>query len=175
MVRKYIFILLFLYPYLLFAQDNNYLSLLIELDDYIENNFVSPFYTKNVKFLNDNLYGFGFKKNPFTNDIFFSNSGIISCDSDENIYSMDDGIIMEIGYNGSNIFILVKYNEIEIYYHCVSPININEGDKIEKRQLIGRISSPYYSYGPALIVKIKYKNQYFDPYFLLYNIIIYGD
>ena len=172
-MKKHVLFLLILFPYLLFAQDREYMSLLIEFDNYITNNFVSSFFSKNVKFINDNYNGFGFKRNIFTNNIRFSDSGTILCNIDEEIYSMVNGIIMEIGFNEPGQFILIKYDEIYVYYYCVNPININEGDIIEKQQLIGRISSPYYSFGPALIMKIFYKNHYFDPYFLLYNIICY--
>ncbi|MDR2922772.1 MAG: M23 family metallopeptidase [Treponema sp.] len=174
MLRKHIFVLLFIFiPLISFAQDTKYMSLLKEVDYYITNNFISPFLNKDIRFINDNYWGFGFKRGIFTNNIIFSNSGVILCNIDENIYSMDDGIIIEIGYNEPGVFILVKHNEIYVYYYCVIPNGVNEGDTIKKGQLLGRISSPYYSIGPSLILKIKYKDYFFDPYFLLYGIIDY--
>ena len=175
MKKRIIFIVLCIFSNILFAQNNDYISLLRDIDLYISSNFVSPFFTKDIKFLNDYYFGFGFKRDPFTNHIRFSNSGIILCNIDENIYSMDNGIIMEIGYNESGRFVLVKYNEIEVYYYGIEPININIGDSIEKKQIIGKIAPPYRSYGPAIILKIKYKDCYFDPYFLLYYIVLYRD
>lgn len=174
MNKVVVFIIFFFFSHNLFSQDD-YILLLSEIDSYVTDNFVSPFRTKNVMFLNDNYTGFGYKKNPFSGTVWFSYSGYIFCNNYEHIYSMADGIILEIGYNDTGRFVLIKHNEIEVYYFNVSPMNINEGDTIEKGQLIGRINPPYINHHPALLLKIKYKNYFFDPYFLLEYIILHRE
>jgi hypothetical protein len=169
---KCIFVLLF-FPFTVFAQCDNYVSLLKEADNYISNNFISPFLNKDIKFIHDSYWGFGFKRDIFTNDIRFSNFGVILCNVDEHIYSMDDGIVVEIGYDEDGFFVLIKYDEIYVYYYRVDDVNIKEGDTIEKGKLIGKIKRSYQSIGPLLILKIKYKDYYFNPYFLLDRIVYY--
>jgi hypothetical protein len=159
----------------IFSQENDaHLALLNELNVLVNNNFVSPFMNKDIRFINDNYWGFGYKKYIFTGQIRFSNTGVILCNMDENIFSMTDGIITKIGFDENiNRIIVIKYGEIEIHYIMVQAININEGDIIEKGQFIGKITSPYYSRGPALELRLKYKTEYFDPYLFLYEIIMY--
>ncbi|GHV54609.1 hypothetical protein AGMMS49579_15510 [Spirochaetia bacterium] len=177
MLKKLVYIIIFInISSNIFSQeDNNYLSLLKEFNDYVNENFISPFDNNNINFINDNYFGFGFKKNPFTNDIVFQYYSIFGCNIDENIYSMTDGIIINIDYKYDlGITITLKNNDLEINYILVKPININEGDIVKKGQLIGRITSPYFSYGPALLLRIEYKKYFFDPYLLLYEIIKYN-
>jgi murein DD-endopeptidase MepM/ murein hydrolase activator NlpD len=159
----------------IFSQENdNYLLLLNEFNNLVNNNFISPFRNNDVRFVNNIYWGFGYERNIFSGQIRFSNIGVILCNTDEDIYSMTDGIITKIGYDENNSkLIIIQYGEIEIHYLLVEAININEGDIIERGQLIGKISSPYYSRGPALGLRLKYKTEYFDPYLFLYEIIIY--
>jgi hypothetical protein len=176
MLRKHIFISLLFFPLILFAQDNNYVLLLREVDTYIKNNFISPFLNRDIKYINNNYWGFGFKRDIFTDHIIFSNVGVILCNINESIYSMDDGIVIEIGYESSKgSFILIKHNEIYVYYYRIILNNINERDIIKKGQLLGKLIPSYQSIGPLFFIKIKYKEYFFDPYFLLFNIIYYYD
>jgi hypothetical protein len=175
MAKKFLLIIAFLsiLTNISSQENDNYLLLLNELNNLVNNNFVSPFKNNNVEFINNNYWGFGYKKHIFTGQIRFNNFGVILCNINEEIYSMTDGIIIKIGYNeNSDRIIVIKYGEIEIYYLLVQAININEGDIIKRGQLIGKITSPYYSRGPTLELKIKYKEEYFDPYLLLFNIIM---
>jgi murein DD-endopeptidase MepM/ murein hydrolase activator NlpD len=161
----------------IFSQENdNYLVLLNELNSLVNNNFISPFRNNDVRFINDNYWGFGYKRNIFTGQIKFSNIGVILCNMDEDIYSMTDGVITKIGYDENpNKIIIIQYGKIEIHYLLVEAININEGDIIKRGQLIGKIKAPYYSRGPALELRLKYKTEYFDPYLFLYEIIQRND
>jgi murein DD-endopeptidase MepM/ murein hydrolase activator NlpD len=157
-----------------FSQENtnDYLTLLNEIDNYVKNNFISPFKNDGVEFFYNAYSGFGYKRNPFTGQIHFITDGVFGCNQNENIYSMTDGNIIRIGYSDMGRLIIIKSNDIEVQYSLIEPLNINEGDLIKKGQLIGRVCSPYLNaYGPALLLKIKYKGCYFDPYLLLYDII----
>ena len=85
---------------------------------------------------------------------------------------MTDGMVVKIGYGDLGRVIIIRNNDLEIQYILVNPININEGDYIKKGQLIGQIDPPYREpYSPALLIRIKYKNEYFDPYLLLNRLI----
>jgi hypothetical protein len=160
----------------IFSQYNeDYLRLSNELNSLVNNNFISPFMNNDVRFINDNYWGFGYKKHIFSGQIRFSTIGVILCNMDEDIYSMTDGIITKIGYdeNINSIIIVIQYGEIEIHYLSIESININEGDIIKRGQLIGKIKSPYRHSGPALELRLKYKAEYFDPYLFLYEIIMH--
>jgi murein DD-endopeptidase MepM/ murein hydrolase activator NlpD len=156
-----------------FAQNNDheYLSLLNEINVIVNDNFISPFKTNDVFIINDNYSGFGYKMNPFTGKFSYSILSVINCNVDENIYSMTDGIVKEIGYEEIGPIIIIEFKDIEIHYLLVRHIEIKEGDIIKKGQLIGKISSPYYHYGPALFLRLKYKEKWFDPILLLHEII----
>jgi murein DD-endopeptidase MepM/ murein hydrolase activator NlpD len=175
MAKKIFLIILFsVFVYNIFSQRNdNYLALLNEASIYIENNFISPFDHNRIIFYNE-YWGFGYRRCPFTNEINYFYTAAFGCNIDDNIYSMTDGIITKIGYDTeiNNIVIIIKHDDFEIHYFSVRGINLEEDETVKKGQLIGRISSPYYSIGPALILKIKYKEEYFDPHFLLTNVII---
>jgi len=176
MIKKLLLVAVFasILTNIFYQENDNYLLLLNEFNSLVNNNFISPFRNNNVRFVNNIYWGFGYKRNIFTGQIRFSNIGVILCNADEDIYSMTDGIITKIGYDENiNKIIIIQCDEIEIHYLLVEAINISEGDIIEKGQLIGKISSPYYSRGPALELRLKYKTEYFDPCLFLYEIIIY--
>jgi hypothetical protein len=157
------------------AQDTH-ITLLTELSGIVWEHFGSPFWRKNnYTFLNSNVYGFGYKRNPFTGQFYFFNEGIIPCSSSNTIHSMTDGIVKEVGFIDSMYLgIIIEYNDIEIHYLQVRDTALAEGDAVYKGQQLGRISSPFYSFGPALLLRLKYKAAYFDPSLLLDFIIQKG-
>ena len=168
MAHKIFYIIMFFFiSFKVFSQENNdndnYLLLLNELNNYVENNFVSPFDSNTNIIIHYN--------NIFTNEIEFNNYSVINCNLNEYIYSMIDGTVEKIGYDIGQL-IIIKNDDLEIHYILVNPININEGDYIKKGQLIGKIGPSYRDpYGPAILIRIKYKDIYFDPYLLLNRLI----
>jgi murein DD-endopeptidase MepM/ murein hydrolase activator NlpD len=155
-----------------FAQNNDvYLDNYNEINDIIMENFMSPFKSSHI--INKGIhFRFGYNRNPFTGKIFYSTIGVFGCGLGENIYSMTDGVIKRIGFEDNwGSIIIIEYNDIEIHYLLVNSIAVKEGDMVNKGQFIGIVSSPYYSFGPALCLRIKYKENYFDPILLLDLII----
>jgi hypothetical protein len=154
-----------------FGENSNYEILFNEIYCHVRDNFASPFDSNKIHFFHDSE--FGITKNQFSNKFMFQDFSIINCDVNENIYSMTDGKIKKIVYNGFSWTIIVRNNDIEIYYILLTPINIKEGNLVKKGQLIGNAKQPYSDQydGAALILKIKYKKYFFDPYLLLYDII----
>ena len=168
-MKKFIcfFIFLSIFHYI-FSQNDDYLKLYNEI--YNQNIFCSP--VDGVVVFNDNYhYGFGYKLSINDDEIYFSDSSIILGNENQDIYSICDGEIIhiEILYS-SCVFLVIKNNDYEIEY---IGINIDEklkiGDNVEKGQLLGKL---YFLVGRHLILRIKYKNYYFDPYLLLPGIKI---
>jgi murein DD-endopeptidase MepM/ murein hydrolase activator NlpD len=143
-----------------------------EVYEIIQNNFNVPIISEYKYMLNDNYRGFGYKINPFTGEIRYSTFGIICCQNNDKVFSMTNGIVKDIGFDSEGQFVIIEYDDFEIEYKLVESIDINIGSIVEKGQLIGRIHSPYYSFGPALFVRIKYKNIYLDPNILLIHMFL---
>jgi hypothetical protein len=145
-----------------------------ELKDILKENFVSPFNEEQIDIILDSYwYGFGYKFNEFTDEIWFSEVGLFGCKMDTPVYSMTDGIIKDISY--IEIFgqmakiVIIGYNDIIINYIGIEPNGIEIGDQINKGKLIGNINMKGLT-GYVLGLKIQYKNYILNPY-LIYEII----
>ena len=166
-MKYFIYFSVFLFfPCLLFPQNDEYLTLYNEIIN--QNDFGSP--VEGVIIFCDNYYcGFGYKLNRNEYEIIFSESCIIFGKGDQDIYSICDGEIIDIDFFEfeKNLIgkITIKNNNYEIEYYGVD-INqdIRIGNKIEKGQLLGKF---FYLFGSEMILSIKYKNYYFDPYLIL--------
>ena len=163
-MKKFIYILLFLFSLqYIFSQNDDYLKFYNEIHN--QNDFCSPV-DGVIVFIDNCNFGFGYKLNIHNNEIVFSDSSIIAGNENQNIYSICDGeiIFIEILYN-SCVFLIIKNSYYEIEY---VGLNINEylkiGDTIKKGQLLGQF---YFLVGSELLLRIKYKDNYFDPYLVL--------
>lgn len=147
-------------------------------DDEMVNNainyhFISPFRGGKNIFYYENYSGIDNKVGLFTYEIKNFYTGIFGCGHNENIFSMSDGKVKEIGLDkvlGS--VVIISYEDMEIHYLAVTSANISEGDIIKKGQLIGKVAPPYFDfYGPALYLRIKYNGTYYDKNSLLCRIM----
>jgi hypothetical protein len=158
-----------------FSQEGEeYNKLYMELIKIVNNEFVSP-----ITLITDNLifeyglhYGYGIHSDPFTGTDYFFNESYLQCKLGENIYSMTPGIVKDIIFDRQ---IIIEYNGIEISYRDLNINNIKTGDEIRKKQLLGtrRGVDGRHNYFNGIIIKIKYKNHYFDAGILLRDVIYY--
>jgi murein DD-endopeptidase MepM/ murein hydrolase activator NlpD len=114
------------------------------------------------------INNFGFFKNPFYDEIYFCESIFISTQSNSEIFSITDGEIIETGFaEGTGNFVKIIYNDFEIIYGCLSFFEKNVGDKILRGQVIGYAGRHTGHLGSGIVIKIKYKNVFLNPYFIL--------
>ena len=185
-MKKIIFLILFQVTiFEITAQSNDeYLILCNEINKIVDKEFILPVKDQEIHSIVDSFWGYGYKRDIFTDEIWFSNVGLFrfykpNCifGMPVNIYSMTDGIVENIFHNGIyGITIVIKFEEIEICYMLVLPIdNIQKGSTIKKGDLIGCIyrSSYYCAIGYGLMLNLKYKNYYFDLSLLLSRKIYY--
>ena len=79
-----------------------------------------------------------------------NHSGIdIAAQEGSSIYSISDGIVVHTGFKGAyGHTIIIKYNNLEIFYAHVSPFYIvNLGQNIRANSLIGNVGPKYLSFG----------------------------
>ena len=93
---------------------------------------------------------FGFRVHPVTRKYSYHSGIDIAAPQGTNIYSICDGIVSFIGFNGAYGYsIIIKNNNYEILYAHVSPnfiISINQN--IIKGQLITNVGPKYVEYSP---------------------------
>ena len=93
---------------------------------------------------------FGSRIHPVTGKYSYHSGIDIAAPQGTNIYSISDGIVSFIGFNGAYGYsIIVKNNNYEILYAHVSPnfiVNINQN--IIKGQLISNVGPKYVDYSP---------------------------
>ena len=187
-VMKIIFIIFLIFIKInLFAQisnDDNFLArfdieyskLYNELFEIIKNDFQPPIVGE-ILFSNNNFsgYAYGLLVDPFTGMIKFSNCSFLYCDENENIYSMTSGIIKNIILER---MVIIEYNGIELYYRDLNiDDNIIVGNNVVIGQLLGTRKGfdAYNNYFEGLILKIKYKEYFFDIGFIYHLIKILND
>ncbi|HPM33531.1 MAG TPA: hypothetical protein PLE16_02885 [Spirochaetota bacterium] len=109
------------------------------------------------------VYRYGPRKNPFTEEIIYSNGIIIVGTYGEKVHSIISGtVILKDQRN-----LTIKNNNLIVEYKYLTLINeIKIGDKINIKDLIGYITNQS-SIGRTFSIYIKFENEYLDPEFFL--------
>ena len=112
-------------------------------------------------------FNFGFRKNPFNGNFQYFDFITILVSSN-NVYSITDGEVVEIGYNQSfGNYLTIRYNDIYIDYGNLRLFNVQAGDIIDKGQILGEVSSRFGSIGVILNLRIVFRNIPLNPELLI--------
>lgn len=88
----------------------------------------------------------------------------------EKVYSTGDGVVLEAGYKsdiGNYVRIRHQHGFESVYGH-LSKISVKRGQKISRRQLIGKVGATGTVTGPHLHYTLKKNNQFIDPFDFLF-------
>jgi len=120
----------------------------MKIEGDLQNRFILPVDGKIVTYFDENI--------DETSSV--SNGLIFSSDIGENIYSVDDGVIIDIGSNKSigNYLIIKHKGELLSVYKYVEANNVVLNQRVEKGQVIGTSSG-------KLLLEIWHKNEAIDP------------
>ncbi len=120
----------------------------IKIEDELEQNFVPPVYGEISAYFNENI---GNTSNVSKGIIFDTNEG-------EDIYSIDDGVIIDIGSNKAvgNYIIIKHKGELVSVYKYVGYNYLELNERVEKGQIIGSTSE-------KLLLEIWNRDEPTDP------------
>lgn len=120
----------------------------IKIEDNLENRFILPVDGEIATYFNENI---GETSNISNGLIFSTNSG-------DSIYSVDNGVVIDIGSNKSigNYIIIKHKGELLSVYKYVGTNHVELNQRIEKGQVVGASSE-------KLLLEVWYQNQAVDP------------
>lgn len=115
--------------------------------------------------------GFGYRVHPTLMYVKYHNGVDYKIPAYSPIYSVYDGVVEEVSYNGvSGNYVVIKHNfNGEIFYteylHQVTPSFRSVGEVVRAGDVIGSVGSTGRSTGPHLHFGVKDKNKnYIDPF-----------
>ena len=80
------------------------------------------------------------------------------------VFAADDGVVEFAGRNGGyGNFILIDHGVYSTAYAHLSRIDVYEGQRVKKGQLIGRVGSTGLSTGPHLHFEVRYRGRHMNP------------
>lgn len=110
---------------------------------------------------------FGVRKDPFTGSKS-AHSGMDLQANYEEVYSMFDGIVEDIGSDSrSGHYVILRHGEYTVSYCHMSRIAVRKGDELIAGDPVGISGNSGRSTGPHLHITCKYKGEVRDPYTLL--------
>lgn len=120
----------------------------MKLEGKVENKFILPVDGEIISYFNENI---GETSNVSKGLIFSSDTG-------ENIYSVDDGVIIDIGSNKfiGNYIIIKHKGELLSVYKYLDANHVKLNQRVEKGQVIGTSSE-------KLLLEVWYRNEAIDP------------
>lgn len=117
---------------------------------------------------------FGYRLHPVTNVWHYHRGIDIAGESGTtihgaNIYAALDGIVRTVGYQNyaGNYLIITHSNGLETMYAHASEIIVNEGDPVERGQVIGKVGSTGMSTGPHLHFEVRINGVRINPLWIL--------
>ena len=146
-----------------------------ELLEIIKREFAKPINDEELVFVYDEYYGYGLHNDPFTGRIAFIHTSYLKCGYGEPIYSITSGIIKDIIFDR---MVIIEFNDIEIFYRDLDVnTEISIGDLINTGQLLGTVKGvdAFHNYFEGILIKIKYKDLYFDMGHIFKTISIIGE
>jgi murein DD-endopeptidase MepM/ murein hydrolase activator NlpD len=161
MKKNAIFILFLINAHISFSQDN-----VDHLYDDAKRILINTIFTMENKYYVFNT--FGFMKDPFTGNDIFLDFVFINAKYNCIVSSVTDGEVLEIGFdNIMGNYIKIQYNDFEFEYGNLINVEVNIGDKILAKQIIGHGGRLFEPFGNGIKIRIKYKNILLDPNILL--------
>lgn len=120
----------------------------IQIEDELERSFIMPVNGEISTYFNENLEG---TSNKSKGIIFSTNEG-------DNIYCVDNGVIIDIGSNKAieNYIIIKHKGELLSVYKYVGNSHLKLNDRVEKGQIIGTASN-------KLLLEVWNRNEPLDP------------
>ena len=112
---------------------------------------------------------FGYRMDPFTNQIAFHTGIDISFPENTPILAVSGGTVLKTGNDpmSGNFIILDHGNDVcSFYAHC-SEITVDPENDVLSGQMIGRVGHTGYSTGPHLHFEIWADHVYIDPALLM--------
>jgi len=108
---------------------------------------------------------FGNRTHPITNEIKEHNGIDIVADEGSNVISVISGIVEDAGYDSEkgNFVVITGENNISVLYAHLKSINVNKGDLVNRKDVVGQVGSTGMSTGPHLHYEIKINGRYCDP------------
>ena len=112
---------------------------------------------------------YGFRNDPFTNEYKMHNGIDIAAEMGTDISSAFQGEIIKTGYSQTyGYYVIVSHSSSlnTLYAHC-SKIIAEEGQCVQKGDVIAKVGSTGRSTGPHLHFEVRIDDKKIDPYFLL--------
>ncbi|MFW5821738.1 MAG: peptidoglycan DD-metalloendopeptidase family protein [Bacteroidota bacterium] len=123
---------------------------------------ISPLDLNKVKFTS----AFGMRMHPIKK-IEMMHKGIdLAAPEGTDVFSTADGTILKVGYKpeGPGNFILIKHDgTYGSFYSQLEKVLVNEGDKVIKGEIIGKVGSSGVSTGPHLHYEVRKNGEAIDP------------
>lgn len=112
---------------------------------------------------------YGYRNDPFTNEYKMHNGIDIAAEMGTDISSAFQGEIKKTGYSQTyGYYVIVSHSSSlnTLYAHC-SKIIAEEGQCVQKGDVIAKVGSTGRSTGPHLHFEVRIDDKKIDPYFLL--------
>jgi len=109
---------------------------------------------------------FGYRKDPYGRRIEHHDGVDISAPYGSDIHATGAGVVVFSGFDGGGLGNLIKIdhgNGVETWYGHLSSRGVKEGDRIDRKQVIGALGSTGKSTGPHVHYEVHVKGSPVDP------------
>lgn len=109
--------------------------------------------------------GYGERKDPVTESVFFHNGIDLMAESGTDVYSAEEGTVIMTGFNmtyGNFVIVGHRYGYQTVYAH-LSEILVEVNDSVTKKTKIGLLGNTGISTGPNLHFVIVKDGEFIDP------------
>lgn len=109
--------------------------------------------------------GFGMRRDPISGNAEFHSGIDFSANEGTPVYSTADGVIKwaeRKSGTGNTVVISHGYDYTSLYSH-LSKINVTQGQKVKRGEIIGRVGSTGKSTGPHLHYEVNFKGEVQNP------------
>lgn len=109
--------------------------------------------------------GYGFRPDPFTEEILFHTGVDLSAEKNTPIKSAADGVVVFSGvhrYYGNNVIIAHENGVETLYAHC-ERVTVETGKHVKRGEIVGLVGSSGYSTGCHLHFEVRIGGEHVDP------------
>ena len=109
--------------------------------------------------------GYGERKDPTTESVFFHNGIDLVAESGTDVYSAGEGKVLMTGFNSNygNFVIVGHRNGYQTLYANLSKILVEVNDSVTRKTKLGLVGNTGISTGPHLHFAISKDGEYVDP------------